>query len=61
LPQGFEHCARKFGRFIKEEDAVMGEADFTWPGDCPASGQGNGRSAVVGGPKWGCGDQAVSR
>ncbi len=48
LAEGFEDGAGEFGKFVHEEDAVMGEGDFAGFRAAPAADDGGHRGGVVG-------------
>jgi hypothetical protein len=49
LAEDFEDATGEFGEFIEEEDAVVGEGDFTGAGDFAAADDGRSGGGVVGG------------
>lgn len=59
LPQVFEDTLREFAEFIKEEDAAVGEANFSGLWEGSAADKRNRRSAVVGRAEGTGGDEGV--
>src|SRR5688572_33264791 len=47
LPKAVKDRSPEFGRFIQEQDPVMGEGDLTRPRDASAADQAGVRNAMV--------------
>jgi hypothetical protein len=58
LAHDFKHVAREFGEFIEEEQAVMGERDFTGTWDDASADEASVRDRVMGRAKGPLGNES---
>ena len=47
LTKDFQDAAIEFGKFIKEKQAIMGQADFSWLGIASAAYHGDLRNGMM--------------